>query len=95
MIFSARPLPMTSEVPFTIISRGPLKGADFFFNIFTPGTIPKFARRLFALCPAFTLITVTISPLLHSVRHLKRVADDDSLILGYLETGLIIITHHI
>jgi hypothetical protein len=72
MIFSAKPLPITREVPFTIISRGPFKGADFFFMIFTPGKIPKLARRLFALIPALTLTISTISPFSHSVRHLNN-----------------------
>lgn len=69
MILLARPLPITSEVPLTIISRGPRNGADLFFIICTPGTIPKLASRLFALDPAFTLITVRISPLSQSVKH--------------------------
>ena len=49
MIFAAKPLPITNEDPLTIICKGPFIGADFFFLIFTPGIIPKFARRLFAL----------------------------------------------
>ena len=80
MIFSAKPLPITREDPFTITSTGPLNGADFFFIILVPGTIPKLARRLFAFNPAFTLTTMTTSPLLHSVRHLRSVAE-----VGYLE----------
>ena len=69
MILLAIPLPITNDVPLTFISRGPCNGADLFFIISTPGTIPKLASRFFALLPAFTLITVTISPLLHSVKH--------------------------
>lgn len=72
MIFAAKPLPITSEEPFTVISKGPLNGADFFFINFAPGTIPKLARRLFALKPAFTLTTITTSPFLHSVKHLSN-----------------------
>ena len=63
MIFSAKPLPNTREDPFTIISSGPFNGADFFLIILTPGNIPKLARRLFAFDPAFTLTTITTSPL--------------------------------
>jgi hypothetical protein len=72
MIFDARPLPITKDVPFTIISIGPLNGAFFFFNICIPGTTPKFARRVFALIPAFTRKTVTTSPFSHSVKHLIK-----------------------
>ena len=75
MIFAAKPLPITNEDPFTIICNGPFIGADFFFLIFTPGTIPKCARRLFALEPALTLITVTSSSFLHSVKHLINGAE--------------------
>ena len=72
MILDAIPLPITNEVPFTLISSGPFSGADFFFTIFTPGTIPKLASRLFALIPAFTLRTVTISPFSHSIKHFTK-----------------------
>jgi hypothetical protein len=69
MILLAIPLPIMSEVPLTFISRGPRNGADFFFIISTPGTIPKLASRLFTFDPAFTLTTVRISPLSQSVKH--------------------------
>lgn len=74
MIFSAKPLPITREDPFTITSIGPLNGADFCLIILVPGTIPKLARRLFAFDPAFTLTTTTTLPLSHSVRHFRSVA---------------------
>lgn len=70
MIFEARPLPITKDVPFTIISIGPLIGAIFFLTICIPGTTPKLARRLFAFIPAFTRNTVTTSPFTQSVKHL-------------------------
>ena len=65
----AKPLPRTSDEPLTLISIGPRKGAFFIFLTFTPGTIPKLARRVFALYPAFTLNTITSSSLSHSVRY--------------------------
>ena len=74
MIFSAKPLPITREDPFTISSTGPLNGADFFLIILALGTIPKLARRLFAFDPAFTLTTATTLSFSHSVRHFRSVA---------------------
>ena len=93
MIFAARPLPITNEVPFTIISKGPFKGALFFFNIFTPGTIPKFARRLLAWIPAFTLNTVIISPFSHSVKHLINGVWKISFLICFSGIELIIQNH--
>jgi hypothetical protein len=93
MIFSARPLPITRDEPLTIISSGPLKGAAFFFLIFTPGTIPRSARRFLALKPAFTFTTSTTSPLLHSVKHLRSEEDDKFLAVSFLEKFLITFTH--
>lgn len=93
MIFDARPLPITNDVPFTIISKGPLNGADFFFNIFIPGTTPKLARRLFAFIPAFTRNTVTSSPFSHSVKHLIRGISKFFLLTSSFDVGSIIFYH--
>lgn len=68
-ILAAKPRPITKDVPFTIILIGPRKGADFFLIIFTPGTIPRCANRLFAPYPAFTPITISSVPMSHSVKH--------------------------
>lgn len=69
-ILEAKPLPKTKDVPFTIILIGPRNGADFFLIIFTPGTIPRCAKRIFAPCPALTPKTISSVPSSHSVRHL-------------------------
>ena len=93
MILAARPRPITKVVPFTIIFKGPFRGAVFFFNIFTPGTIPKFARRLLALIQVFTLNTVIISPFSHSVKHLINGIWKISFLICFSGIELIIQNH--